>query len=154
MGKRGPRKGTGGRPRKALADRIINGNPGGRPLQKLPAPIDAGGKAIAIPPSLSDVGAAAFYDIIAWLRKYDCIDTVPTFLIEQYCLDRQRWMQLEIQMDRCGVDKTLATVASDYQSQMRRTWNEILSIVNENATERITSSSFEKYDEMEELLTR
>jgi len=32
MGQRGPKSGTGGRPKKAIADKITNGNPGRRPL--------------------------------------------------------------------------------------------------------------------------
>ena len=32
MGKRGPKPGTGGRPKKPLADKITDGNPGKRPL--------------------------------------------------------------------------------------------------------------------------
>ncbi|MGM9588864.1 MAG: hypothetical protein ACI3V0_01665 [Faecousia sp.] len=32
MGRRGPKPGTGGRPKKAIADRIEDGNPGRRPL--------------------------------------------------------------------------------------------------------------------------
>ena len=32
MGQRGPKPGSGGRPKKALADKIADGNPGKRPL--------------------------------------------------------------------------------------------------------------------------
>lgn len=32
MGQRGPKPGSGGRPKKAIADKIQDGNPGGRPL--------------------------------------------------------------------------------------------------------------------------
>ena len=32
MGQRGPKPGTGGRPKKAIADKIADGNPGKRPL--------------------------------------------------------------------------------------------------------------------------
>lgn len=35
MGKRGPKPGSGGRPRKALSEKIIEGNPGRRPLKIL-----------------------------------------------------------------------------------------------------------------------
>ena len=35
MGKRGPKPGTGGRPKKALYDNIIEDNPGKRPLKVL-----------------------------------------------------------------------------------------------------------------------
>lgn len=38
MGKRGPMPGTGGRPKKALTERIANGNPSGRPIMVMPAP--------------------------------------------------------------------------------------------------------------------
>ena len=38
MGKRGPKPGTGGRPRKALTERLANGNPSGRPIMVMPAP--------------------------------------------------------------------------------------------------------------------
>ena len=32
MGQRGPKPGTGGRPKKPIADKIADGNPGKRPL--------------------------------------------------------------------------------------------------------------------------
>ena len=32
MGQRGPKPGSGGRPKKALAEKIADGNPGKRPL--------------------------------------------------------------------------------------------------------------------------
>ena len=33
MGKRGPAKGTGGRPRKTLSEKVSDGNPSKRPLK-------------------------------------------------------------------------------------------------------------------------
>ena len=38
MGKRGPAPGTGGRPRKALQDKILEGNPSKRKIQVLEVP--------------------------------------------------------------------------------------------------------------------
>ena len=38
MGKRGPMPGTGGRPRKALSDKLADGNPGYKSIKVIPAP--------------------------------------------------------------------------------------------------------------------
>lgn len=38
MGKRGPMPGTGGRPRKALSEKLADGNPGYKPIKVIPAP--------------------------------------------------------------------------------------------------------------------
>ena len=35
MGKRGPKPGSGGRPRKAISEKLVEGNPGKRPLMIL-----------------------------------------------------------------------------------------------------------------------
>lgn len=49
MGKRGPMPGTGGRPPKALAEKIGAGNPGKRPLMVMGAPEAAALECVEMP---------------------------------------------------------------------------------------------------------
>ena len=49
MGKRGPMPGTGGRPRKALSEKLADGNSGYKPIKVIPAPSTYEGIAIPKP---------------------------------------------------------------------------------------------------------
>ena len=60
MGKRGPKPGTGGRPKKALYDNIIDGNPGKRSLQVLDETMNHADQDLTPPPYLNENGIRIF----------------------------------------------------------------------------------------------
>ena len=58
MGQRGPKPGSGGRPRKPLSDKILDGNPGKRPLTVIEfndSAVDLEGQVMPKPDSLTNV---------------------------------------------------------------------------------------------------
>ncbi len=151
MGKRGPAKGHGGRPRKALPDKILEGNPGKRVLKAInPDNIDADTDIDTVPGSLSLDGAAIYIKTVAYLRRVRCDTIINPMLIETFALNRQRWLEIEKIMDRGEFDKDIAKISSDYQTQMRRSWNEIFSVVNDNCTENI---NLDREDDLDGLLS-
>ena len=50
MGTRGPQPGSGGRPKKPLAEKVLEGNPGKRPLETIPLPDAADLRGETMPP--------------------------------------------------------------------------------------------------------
>lgn len=138
MGKRGPAKGHGGRPRKSTADKLLEGNPSKRNIKIINKDkIDTDTDIDKIPSSLSIAGKEIYAKTVEYLRRMQCAELVNPMLVETFALNRQRWLEAEKRMDRGEFDRDLARISSDYQSQMRRSWNDIFTIVNDNCTENV-----------------
>lgn len=164
MGKRGPKPGTGGRPKKALANKIENGNPGKRTLTLLDknsfkAP---GGEGFPKPADflkakqrdgelIAEELYQATYD---WLRKCDCDTFVNPHLVEQYALARARWIQCEEMVSKFGfcskhpttgapIVSPFVNIANIYFSQYTKIWADINQIVKENCTKKYEEDSME-----------
>lgn len=151
MGKRGPAKGHGGRPRKSTADKLLEGNPGKRAVKVIDAGrVGAGSDIDTVPASLSNAGRDIYLRTVEYLRRMKCAELVNPMLVETFALNRQRWLEAERIMDRGEFDRDLARISSDYQSQMRRSWNEIFTVVNDNCTENV---DIDRDDDLEGLLS-
>ena len=68
MGKRGPKPGTGGRPKKALYDNLIEGNPGKRPLEVLDERMNHPDQDLTPPAYLRETGVRIFNATVDWLK--------------------------------------------------------------------------------------
>ena len=157
MGQRGPKPGTGGRPKKAIADKIADGNPGRRPLtvidfgdsaadlegQEMPKPSEF------LPPRQKDgstLCAAEIYENVwKWLAERGCAALVSPQLIERYAMASARWIQCESITSELGflakhpttgaaIQSPYVAIADKYMTQANRLWSEIYQIVRENCT--------------------
>ena len=95
MGQRGPKPGTGGRPKKAIADKIADGNPGRRPLtvidfgdsaadlegQEMPKPSEFLSARQKDGSTLCD--AEIYENVWKWLAERSCAALVSPQLIER-----------------------------------------------------------------------
>ena len=111
MGKCGPKPGSGGRPRKALSEKIIEGNPGKRPLKVLKSFPELEG--IEMPPPreyLSDEqknGSAfpakeIYTSVWKWLQERKCAQHVSAELVEHYAVSAARLIQCEQAISNYG----------------------------------------------------
>lgn len=172
MGKRGPQPGAGGRPRKALADKILDGN--SKKLQIVPLP-DGDSESGSEMPKPADwlsatqknghplIANEIYTDTWGWLGKHKCSHLVPKQQIEQYAMSAARWIQCEQAISEYGLlakhPTTGAPIASPYvsmaQSFSKQTyslWAQIFAIVRENSL--TDCSNFTPQDDlMERLLT-
>ena len=94
MGQRGPKPGTGGRPKKAIADKIADGNPGRRPLTVIDfgdSAADLEGQEMPKPSEFlsarqkdgSTLCAAEIYENVwKWLAERGCAALVSPQLID------------------------------------------------------------------------
>lgn len=169
----------GARPRtgpkkKALADKLLEGNPGGRKLsviefkdatnldgQPMPPP-----KAVlsAIQKDGKTLIAAEIYETTwKWLSDRGCAKYINPQLIEQYAMSVARWIQCEEAITTYGflskhpttgnaIQSPYVAMSQNFNSQTHRLWMEIYQVVKENCTSQYGGPTPQD-DVMERLLT-
>ena len=172
MGKRGPQPGTGGRPKKALADKITEGNPGHRELTVLERLPELEGSEMPQPKAyLSDeqkngiaFEAKEIYESVwRWLKERRCEQYVSAELIEHYAVSAARLIQCEKCISEFGflakhpttgaaITSPYVSIAQNYMKQTNTLWGMIYQIVRENCTVEYRGASPQD-DLMERLLT-
>ena len=173
MGKRGPKPGSGGRPKKPIAEKLAEGNLGKRPLTLIDfrdSAADLEGQSMPKPPEYlsatqkdgSTLCAAEIYERVwNWLSERECASLVSPILIERYAMSIARWMQCEVINSELGflakhpttgaaIQSPYVAIADKYQTQANRLWSEIFQIVRENCTGEYSGSVQD--DPMERLL--
>lgn len=174
MGQRGPRKGRGGRPKRPLAEKIIDGNPGKRPLTVIDFSdnaVDLKGRDMPKPSEYltakqkdgTELCAAEIYENTwNWLSERGCTAIVFPQLIERYAMASARWIQCESITSSHGflakhpttgsaIQSPYVAIAEKYMNQTNRLWAEIYEIVRENCTSEYNGASPQD-DVMERLL--
>jgi len=151
----GPRIGAGAK-KKPLADKIAEGNPGGRKLtvmefsntadlkgQEMPKPskmleaIQKDGKAL--------VAGEIYKTTWQWLDKRGCSALVSPQLLERYAMSVARWIQCEEAITEYGflakhpttgnaIQSPYVSIGQNYMNKTNRLWLEIFQIVKENST--------------------
>ena len=174
MGNRGPQPGTGGRPRKPLADKVLEGGVNKSRLTTVQLPQPAELKGTEMPPpheflgstqkSGLELAAKNVYETTwAWLQKYHCEHLVTQQNLEQYAMTASRWIQCEEAISQYGFlakhPTTGAAIASPYVSMAREyskhanaLWNQIYAVVRDNCSMDYSGSNPQD-DVMERLLT-
>ena len=174
MGQRGPKPGSGGRPKKALADKIADGNPGKRPLtvidfkdsaaelegQDMPKPSEF---LSAKQKDGTELQAVEIYrNTWEWLSVRGCAAIISPQLIERFAMASARWIQCEMITSQLGflakhpttgaaIQSPYVAIANTYMTQANRLWAEIFQIVRENCTSEYTGANPQD-DVMERLL--
>ncbi len=170
MGKRGPKPGSGGRPRKAISEKLIEGNPGKRPLMILKNIPELEGAEMPPPRDYlsdeqkngTDFPAKEIYTTVwNWLQERKCAQHVSAELVEHYAVSAARLIQCEQAISNYGfiaknaqggaIISPYVTAAHDYMKQANRLWDMIYNIVRENCTEEYGGSNPQE-DMMEKLL--
>jgi len=162
MGKRGPKPGTGGRPKKALYDNILDGNPSKRPLKVLDDNIKQNGIDFIPPDFLNEKGVEIFNNTVEWLRGTKCLGYINPQHIEEYAHCKSRWLECEEWNEKNLLAKHPTTgqpmqspyvdIGLKYLRQADSAWNKIWEIVRENSQVDFRSGNPHE-DAMEELLT-
>ncbi|MDP3058586.1 MAG: P27 family phage terminase small subunit [bacterium] len=168
----GPRVGAGAK-KKALADKIAEGNPGGRKLtvmefsdtadlqgQVMPKPnkmleaVQKDGKAL--------VASGIFKSTWQWLNERGCAALVSPQLLERYAMSVARWIQCEEAVTEYGflakhpttgnaIQSPYVAMGQNYMNQTSRLWMEVFQIVKENCTGEYSGANPQD-DVMERLL--
>ena len=175
MGQRGPKPGTGGRPKKPIADKIADGNPGKRPLTVIDfkdSAADLEGQPMPKPSEFlsakqkdgSTLCAAEIYENVwKWLSDRGCAAIISPQLIERFAMASARWIQCEEAVTEYGflakhpttgnaIQSPYVAMSQNFMSQTNRLWMEIFQIVKENCTSEYSGATPQD-DVMERLLT-
>ena len=155
MGQRGPKPGSGGRPKKALADTIADGNPGKSPLTVIDYKNSAAaleGQDMPKPSAFlsakqkdgTELQAVEIYrNTWEWLSVRGCAAIISPQLIERFAMASARWIQCEMITSQLGflakhpttgaaIQSPYVAIANTYMTQANRLWSEIFQIVREN----------------------
>ena len=174
IGNRGPAPGMSGRPKKPLADKIAEGNPGKRKLTVMEFD-DAGGLEGVDMPKPSDMLSAVQRDgsvlqareiyetTWKWLDGRGCSALISPQLLERYSMAAARWIHCEGIISSTGylakhpttgmaIASPYVSMSQNYMSQTNRLWGEIFGIVRENCATGYSGVNPQD-DVMERLLT-
>lgn len=169
----GSRPGAG-RKKKAISEKILEGNRGHETLKKMtPPPVSDEIPGEDMPPvseylrkmtknTNENLAPQIFTDTWIWLKDRKCESFVKREMIEQYALYIARWIQCEEGINTYGLlakhPTTNAPIASPYVSmgmsylkQANVIWGQIYQIVKENCTEPLSGKT-PNDDLMEKLL--
>lgn len=168
----GTRPGAGRKP-KAIAEKIANGNPGGRKLETISFDNDISNLVGVEMPPVSEYMKAAqkdgssicaeeiFTETWKWLHERNCAHLIPKQQIEQYAMAVARWIQCEEAISKFGflAKKPTGTVISspyvlmgkEFMKQANTTWFAIYQVVKENCMSELSGPTPQD-DAMERLL--
>ena len=169
----GARVGAGAK-KKPLADKIMEGNPGGRKLTVIEFNNTADLKGLSMPEpnkmleAIQKDGKALiageiFKNTLQWLNERNCAALVSPQLLERYAMSVARWIQCEEAVTEYGflakhpttgnaIQSPYVAMGQNYMSQTNRLWMEIFQIVKENCVGEYSGVNPQD-DVMERLLT-
>jgi len=165
MGKRGPKPGSGGRPKKALYDNLTDGNPGKRPLTVLGDNVNHEEQDFTPPAYMKDIpdAVAYFNNVVDWLKTTNCLGFIYPETIAEYAMAKYRW-QYCLKKNCEGLLAAHPTTGQPMQSPYvsmewqylkiaNDLWSTIWNIVKENSTVEFRVNNPNE-DAMEALLQR
>lgn len=172
MGKRGPMPGTGGRPRKALAEKLADGNLVYKPIKVIPAPSTYEGTDIPKPNDYIKAkqknGKPLYAEEIynntwGWLIECKCDHLFVPAIVEEYAMSFARWIQCEEAISEYGflakhpttgqaITSPYVSMSQSYMKQATQQWSLIYEIVKANCTVNFEGAT--PYEDAMELLLK
>ena len=168
----GARPGSGQK-KKPLAEKIVDGNPGKRPLEVIAFPTaDLRGEAMPPPREYlasrqhggKDLYAVEIYtEAWAWLKKHKCEAAVSAQVLERYAMSAARWIQCEEAISEFGflakhpttgapIQSPFVAMSQSFMKQANSQWSQIYQVVRENCATAFEGKSPQD-DVMEALLS-
>ena len=163
-----------GKKKKALADQLLDGNPGKRKLTILEFPDTANLDGQPMPPPRSYLSAKqkdgsqtlaveVYERTWKWLNERGCSQLVPAQLIEQYAVSVSRWIQCEECITEFGflakhpttgnaMPSPYVAMSQSFMKQANNIWYQIYQVVRENCATEFKGSTPHD-DLMERLLS-
>ena len=145
-----------GQKKKALSDKLVEGNPGKRKLTVMEFTDTADLQGETMPPPRDYLAARqkngkellaveVYERTWTWLHERGCAHLIPAQILEQYAMAISRWIQCEECINEYGflakhpttgaaIQSPYVAIANTYMTQANRLWSEIYQIVRENCT--------------------
>ncbi|MBC2724387.1 MAG: P27 family phage terminase small subunit [Desulfosporosinus sp.] len=169
----GVRIGAGSK-KKALTDKIAEGNLGGRKLTVMEFSDTADLQGQVMPEPSKMLGAVqkdgksldaseVYKSTWQWLNERGCAALISPQLLERYAMSVARWIQCEEAVTEYGflakhpttgnaIQSPYVTMGQNYMNQTNRLWMEIFQIIKENCTGEYNDANPQD-DVMERLLS-
>ena len=161
-----------GQKKKALADKLLEGNPGRRKLKVMEFKDTADLTGETMPPTReflkkvqkdgTDTLAAEVYEKTwEWLHTRGCTKLIPAQLIEQYAVSISRWIQCEEAITTYGflakhpttgnaMPSPYVNMSQSFMKQANNVWYQIYQVVRENCSSDYKGAT--PHDDMMERL--
>lgn len=148
---RGGSRANAGRKRKPVEVKILEGNPGHRPLEvvdftkgKVDIPVE--------PPSgLTERAKEIYRTVYRWLVDIDCLKGILPFNLEEYAFCKDRWLEAEDNISKYGMTITdpkgkmivspYVAIAKDYLKATNDCWYKIYQVVRESKLKKWDGAS-------------
>lgn len=142
MASGGARPGAG-RPKKAVTQKILEGNPGKRPIEVVNFTTDNGLELPSEPPSYLSAKAKEIYKTVyAWLKSIGCTQGILPYNLEEYAFCKARWLECEDMNTKHGLlvkdqngkpmPSPFVGMAQQYLKQTNEVWSKIYIVVRES----------------------
>lgn len=163
-----------GKKAKPLHDKILEGNPGRRPLKILEFKDTANLEGQTMPPPNAFLSskqkngqpllAVDYYELVwRWLGERNCAHLIPSPLLEQYAMSMARWIHCEEGISEFGylakhpttgnpMPSPYVAMSQQFLKQASNLWFQIHQIVKENSAADYKGSTPHD-DAMERLLS-
>jgi phage terminase small subunit len=149
-----------GRPKKSAAEKILNGNPGGRTIEIVNF-VDSDELPVIPAKWLSDRAKEVYKAVYEWLAKIGCLKGILPAHLEEYAHCKSRWHECEEQNSRVGLiikdqhgnaaPSPFVALANGYLRQANDAWAKIYIVVRETKLQEWDKNS-PNDDVMERLL--
>ncbi|MEI6131984.1 MAG: P27 family phage terminase small subunit [Bacillota bacterium] len=163
MASGGSRTGAG-RPKKSVAEKILEGNPGKRPIHVLDFGHDSELPELPENPPqyLTDDAKEIYKKVYQWLKHVGCTKGILPYHLEEYAFLRARWIAIEDLNTKHGfliknplngqaVASPYVQMAQQYLKLTNEVWAKIYSVVRESKLKEYDGQS-PNDDIMERLL--
>lgn len=137
----GGRRPGAGRPRKSATQKIIEGNPGKRPIEIVT--FNDGIDLPSEPPAYFSAKAKEIYTAVyKWLVSIGCTKGILPYNLEEYAFCKARWIECEDMNTKHGLlvkdqngkpmPSPFVAMAQQYLKQTNEVWNKIYVVVRES----------------------
>jgi len=157
----GGRRPGAGRPKKSATQKMLEGNPGKRPIEV----VDFAGGGVELPsepPSYLSAKAKEIYKTVyAWLESVGCTKGILPYNLEEYAFCKARWLECEDMNTKHGLlvkdpngkpmPSPFVAMAQQYLKQTNEVWGKIYLVVRETKLSKWDESN-PNDDIMEKIL--
>ncbi len=157
----GGRRAGAGRPKKAVTQKILEGNPGKRPIEVVTFNQD-GMELPSEPPAYLSAEAKKIYKTVyQWLVSVGCTKGILPYNLEEYAFCKARWLECEDMNTKHGLlvkdqngkpmPSPFVAMAQQYMRQTNEVWAKIYFVVRETKLSKWDENT-PNDDVMEKLL--
>ena len=161
MAQRGGARPNAGRKKKPVEVKILDGNPGHKPIEVLNFVDESIEIPIDPPAYLSKRAKSIYKNVYKWLEDIDCLKGILPYNLEEYSFCKDRWLEAEDNISKFGmtiidpkgkqIESPYIEISKYYLKATNDVWNKIYQVVRETKLTKWDANS-PNDDVLEKLL--